>query len=113
MENIISILNHYDLLDCESATTLKVKRDVARVCISVINSVSTQSILKREKLFSQKQRMFTKRFQEINKEWKERVAHIFNTLPRRYRGKIVRLEKDLKQKELLENNIKIDYCLTY
>lgn len=83
--------------------------------IILVNSIKefilVQQEIKKSKNFSSEYNFFVKRLKKIQEEWEKEFYNIYASLPRRYRGRLRRLEKSLINKSFLEKNIKIDYNL--
>lgn len=87
------------------------KIDVIRLINLIKEFNLIQEEIKKQKFLSSEYNFFMKRFSKIKEEWKEEYCNIYICLPRRYRGRLKRLENSLINKSLLKKNIKIDYKL--
>lgn len=87
------------------------KIDIIRLINLIKEFNLIQEEMKKQKVLSSEYNFFMKRFLKIKEEWKEEYRNVYICLPRRYRGRLERLENSLINKSFLKKNIKIDYKL--
>lgn len=87
------------------------KIDIIRLINLIKEFNLIQEEMKKQKVLSSEYNFFAKRFKKIKEEWEEEFRNIYTSLPKRYRGRLKRLENSLINKSFLKKNIKIDYKL--